>query len=186
MTIYTRGSRSFEMDTREFEELKSRLTGTELDKAKASALRKGSRILISETEKRLSRLVVKNKGGGPGRLTGSNYNGRRLKVATYKLYKNKKGGYKHATVSIRNKSTDFRTLFFEAGTKKRFTRKAYKVRKRRNNGGSSSQYYPSGMYRGRIKEGRYFRRAKQATEQRIFNVMGHYVNGHIIRQARKK
>lgn len=187
MIRYSRGKKTFTIDTSEFDRLKDRLTGEELRKATKSGLRKGSKILVSETKERFNRLIVKHKGKGKGRLSGYNDRGKLLPVATSKIYDRNKRFQPMATVSIRVRNrTDFRSLFFELGTGIRRNRNAYRAKRGLRNSGRYGRYYPSGMSRGRILEGRYFRRAQQSSERRVFNVMELAVNGHIIRQANKK
>lgn len=181
---YRRGRKVFQLDAEEFKGLVGRLTGEELRKSAKSGLRRSGKELVQETEKRFGRLVVKHKGKGKGRLTGLNYRGRKLPIATTKIYDKKKELQPMATVSIRNRRTDFRAQFFELGTKPRYTRKAYRAKGRLRN--RKSKDYPAGMYRGSIMAGRYFRRAQQASATRVFKIMGETINGHIIRQARNK
>lgn len=185
MISYTRGKRTFELDAHEFTQLKERLTGEELRRASKSGLRKSGKVLVGETERRFGRLVVKHKGKGKGSLTGLSHNGKRLPVATTKVFDKNKELQPMATVSIRNRRTDFRGQFFELGTAERKTRRAYKARRGLNNQ-KNGRYYPAGMSRGKIMEGRYFRRAQQASEQRVFDIMERTVNGHIVRMASKR
>lgn len=186
MVNYLRGKKSFQLDAKEFDALKKRLTGDELRRATKSGLRKAGRTLVSETERRFGRLVVKHKGKGKGRLSGLNHRGRVLKVASVKVFDNKKQLQPMATVSIRNRRTDYRAQFFELGTKRRYTKRPYKAKRGLRGSGRHGKYYPSGMYRGVIREGRYFRRAQQASERQVFTIMEQSINGHIIRQANKK
>lgn len=183
VTSYLRGSRSMTIDTSEFDRLKARLTGDELNKSAKSGLRKASRLLVAETERRFKHLVVKHKGQGKGALTGLSWRGRRKAVATNKIFDGKRGLQPMATVSIRNRRTDFRAHFFELGTKQRRTRKAYKVNR---GAGQKPRYYRAGLNRGKIMEGRYFRRAQQASQAEVFRIMRETINGHIIRQANRR
>ena len=60
-----------------------------------------------------------------------------------------------AVVSLRGRRTDFRALFFERGTKDRY----------------SKSRHGKSVYRGRIEGGHYFERAQQQTESSIFREM---------------
>lgn len=183
---YLRGSKLMSVDTTEFEVLKRRLTGEELRRASRSGLRRASKILVTETERRYKKLVVKHKGAGKGALGGLEHRGKVLPVATYRLFDSKRNTTPMATVSIRNRRTDFRAQFFELGTAERYTKRPYKAKRGLRNRGRNSRYYPSGMARGRILEGRYFRRAQQASSRRVFAVMTQAINGHIVRVANKR
>lgn len=186
MMRYARGKKTFELDTSEFDKLKDRLTGEELRRANRSGLRKAGKVLVTETEKRFSRLVVKHRGRGKGSLGGFSYKGKAMPVATTRVFDKRKDLQPMATVSIRNRRTDFRAQFFELGTQRRKTKRDYKAKRGLRHSGKRGKYYPAGMDRGRIIEGRYFRRAQQASERRVFDIMAQTVNGHIVRQANKK
>lgn len=66
-----------------------------------------------------------------------------------------------AVVSLRGRRTDFRALFFERGTKERYTKGKKDL----------FGFRGTGAYRGRIEGGHYFERAQQQTESSIFREM---------------
>lgn len=166
-------------DGRQFDVMVKNLTGAEMKKAITGTLRNGANILKRETERQFH---------GRVKLNG-------LRIS----YTNKKGKEvtkwkRLATVSIDKKEpsakvhimADFRTKFFEMGTKSRKTkgrkitgyywRGKRKFAKRSGKGGD----------RGRITAGWHFRRAQQLTERKIFESIDRQLSREIIKISKKK
>lgn len=175
-------------DGRQFDAMVKNLTGPEMKKAILGTLRSGANILRKETENQFHERV--------------NLDGQRLRLDGLKRkYTNKRGKEvtkwkRLATVSVDRKEpsakvhimADFRTKFFEMGTKNRRTKGHKNVgyyrlslggrlyRKRSGKGGD----------RGRITAGWHFRKAQQLTERKIFESIDRQLSRRIIRISKKK
>lgn len=166
-------------DSRQFDAMVKNLTGREMKKAIIGTLRSGANILKRETERQFHSRV--------------NINGLRIN------YTNKKGKEvtkwkRLATVSIDKKEpsakvhimADFRTKFFEMGTKNRKT-KGHKItgyywRGKRKYARRTGK----GGDRGRITAGWHFRKAQQLTERKIFENFDRQMSREIIKISKKK
>lgn len=166
-------------DGRQFDAMVKNLTGPEMKKAIIGTLRSGANILKRETERQFHSRV--------------NINGLRIN------YTNKKGKEvtkwkRLATVSIDKKEpsakvhimADFRTKFFERGTKNRKT-KGHKItgyywRGKRKYARRTGK----GGDRGRITAGWHFRKAQQLTERKIFENFDRQMSREIIKISKKK
>lgn len=114
-----------------------------------STLNKQSRKLLKATRANFMHLEGIKGDRAKRSLTGMGKD----KVGSSKTYV--KGRNPYAVVSLRGRRTDFRALFFERGTKDRY----------------SKSRHGKSVYRGRIEGGHYFERAQQQTESSIFREM---------------
>lgn len=137
------------IDTTGAQELLERLKPEHYKNVIRSTLNKQSRKLLKATRANFMHLEGIKGDRAKRSLTGMGKD----KVGGSKTYVN--GRNPKAVVSLRGRRTDFRALFFERGTKDRYSKS--------RNGKS--------VYRGRIEGGHYFERAQQQTESSIFREM---------------
>ncbi len=168
-------------DSRQFDAMVKNLTGPEMKKAILGTLRSGANILKKETEKQFHERV--NLDGL--RVKYTNRKGREVtkwnRLATVRVDRKEPSAKVHIMA-------DFRTKFFEMGTKNRRTKGHRNVgyyrlslggrlyRKRSGKGGD----------RGRIKPGWHFRKAQQLTERKIFESIDRQLSRRIINISKKK
>ena len=137
------------IDTTGAQELLERLKPEHYKSVIRSTLNKQSRKLLKATRANFMHLEGIKGDRAKRSLTGMGKD----KVGGSKTYV--KGRNPYAVVSLRGRRTDFRALFFERGTKDRY----------------SKSRHGKSVYRGRIEGGHYFERAQQQTESSIFREM---------------
>lgn len=137
------------IDTTGVQELLERLKPEHYKSVIRSTLNKQSRKLLKATRANFMHLEGIKGDRAKRSLTGMGKD----KVGGSKTYVN--GRNPKAVVSLRGRRTDFRALFFERGTKDRY----------------SKSRHGKSVYRGRIEGGHYFERAQQQTESSIFREM---------------
>lgn len=137
------------IDTTGAQELLERLKPEHYKSVIRSTLNKQSRKLLKATRANFMHLEGIKGDRAKRSLTGMGKD----KVGSSKTYV--KGRNPYAVVSLRGRRTDFRALFFERGTKDRY----------------SKSRHGKSVYRGRIEGGHYFERAQQQTESSIFREM---------------
>lgn len=137
------------IDTTGAQELLEQLKPEHYKSVIRSTLNKQSRKLLKATRANFMHLEGIKGDRAKRSLTGMGKD----KVGGSKAYVN--GRNPHAVVSLRGRRTDFRALFFERGTKDRY----------------SKSKHGKSVYRGRIEGGHYFERAQQQTESSIFREM---------------
>jgi len=137
------------IDTTGAQELLEQLKPEHYKSVIRSTLNKQSRKLLKATRANFMHLEGIKGDRAKRSLTGMGKD----KVGGSKTYVN--GRNPKAVVSLRGRRTDFRALFFERGTKDRYSKSRH---------GKSA-------YRGRIEGGHYFERAQQQTESSIFREM---------------
>lgn len=137
------------IDTTGAQELLERLKPEHYKSVIRSTLNKQSRKLLKATRANFMHLEGIKGDRAERSLTGMGKD----KVGGSKTYV--KGRNPYAVVSLRGRRTDFRALFFERGTKDRY----------------SKSRHGKSVYRGRIEGGHYFERAQQQTESSIFREM---------------
>lgn len=161
------------------------LTGKEVHSVLVSTVRKGARKLQKRAEENFGNLITKNQRG-KGSLTASTR--KYGKVATIKVFK--KTASPFATVSIVSKQADFRSKFFEKGTKlryreatplamRRYFKKKGRISKLRDRNRAT-------WATGQIIAGHYFSRAQKETEAQVFSEMRKDTEDIIKRIWRKK
>lgn len=134
------------IDTTGAQELLEQLKPEHYKSVIRSTLNKQSRKLLKATRANFMHLEGIKGDRAKRSLTGMGKD----KVGSSKTYV--KGRNPYAVVSLRGRRTDFRALFFERGTKDRY----------------SKSRHGKSVYRGRIEGGHYFERAQQQTESSIF------------------
>ena len=137
------------IDTTGAQELLERLKPEHYKSVIRSTLNKQSRKLLKATRANFMHLEGIKGDRAKRSLTGMGKD----KVGSSKTYV--KGRNPYAVLSLRGRRTDFRALFFERGTKDRY----------------SKSRHGKSVYRGRIEGGHYFERAQQQTESSIFREM---------------
>ena len=137
------------IDTAGAQELLEQLKPEHYKSVIRSTLNKQSRKLLKATRANFMHLEGIKGDRAKRSLTGMGKD----KVGSSKTYV--KGRNPYAVVSLRGRRTDFRALFFERGTKDRY----------------SKSRHGKSVYRGRIEGGHYFERAQQQTESSIFREM---------------
>ena len=137
------------IDTTGAQELLEQLKPEHYKSVIRSTLNKQSRKLLKATRANFMHLEGIKGDRAKRSLTGMGKD----KVGSSKAYV--KGRNPYAVVSLRGRRTDFRALFFERGTKDRY----------------SKSKHGKSVYRGRIEGGHYFERAQQQTESSIFREM---------------
>ena len=137
------------IDTTGAQELLEQLKPEHYKNVIRSTLNKQSRKLLKATRANFMHLEGIKGDRAKRSLTGMGKD----KVGSSKTYV--KGRNPYAVVSLRGRRTDFRALFFERGTKDRY----------------SKSRHGKSVYRGRIEGGHYFERAQQQTESSIFREM---------------
>lgn len=137
------------IDTTGAQELLEQLKPEHYKSVIRSTLNKQSRKLLKATRANFMHLEGIKGDRAKRSLTGMGKD----KVGSSKTYV--KGRNPYAVVSLRGRRTDFRALFFERGTKDRY----------------SKSRHGKSVYRGRIEGGHYFERAQQQTESSIFREM---------------
>lgn len=137
------------IDTTGAQELLEQLKPEHYKSVIRSTLNKQSRKLLKATRANFMHLEGIKGDRAKRSLTGMGKD----KVGGSKTYV--KGRNPYAVVSLRGRRTDFRALFFERGTKDRY----------------SKSKHGKSVYRGRIEGGHYFERAQQQTESSIFREM---------------
>lgn len=137
------------IDTAGAQELLEQLKPEHYKSVIRSTLNKQSRKLLKATRANFMHLEGVKGDRAKRSLTGMGKD----KVGSSKAYVN--GRNPKAVVSLRGRRTDFRALFFERGTKDRYT----------------DPKHGKSVYRGRIEGGHYFERAQQQTESSIFREM---------------
>lgn len=137
------------IDTAGAQELLEQLKPEHYKSVIRSTLNKQSRKLLKATRANFMHLEGIKGDRAKRSLTGMGKD----KVGSSKTYV--KGRNPYAVVSLRGRRTDFRALFFERGTKDRY----------------SKSKHGKSVYRGRIEGGHYFERAQQQTESSIFREM---------------
>lgn len=137
------------IDTTGAQELLEQLKPEHYKSVIRSTLNKQSRKLLKATRANFMHLEGIKGDRAKRSLTGMGKD----KVGGSKTYV--KGRNPYAVVSLRGRRTDFRALFFERGTKDRY----------------SKSRHGKSVYRGRIEGGHYFERAQQQTESSIFREM---------------
>ena len=137
------------IDTAGAQELLEQLKPEHYKNVIRSTLNKQSRKLLKATRANFMHLEGIKGDRAKRSLTGMGKD----KVGSSKAYV--KGRNPYAVVSLRGRRTDFRALFFERGTKDRY----------------SKSKHGKSVYRGRIEGGHYFERAQQQTESSIFREM---------------
>lgn len=143
------------IDTTGAQELLEQLKPEHYKNVIRSTLNKQSRKLLKATRANFMHLEGIKGDRAKRSLTGMGKD----KVGGSKTYVN--GRNPKAVVSLRGRRTDFRALFFERGTKERYTKGKKDL----------FGFRGTGAYRGRIEGGHYFERAQQQTESSIFREM---------------
>lgn len=135
-----------EVDDREVMAMFSEMSPKNRKRVLTSALRRSGNILVRQTKKNLR--TVTTKSGALKTRTPNRWNGRKMEQGV-KIKVKVDNKTKEAKIHLLG---DFRLKFFEVGTSDRYTRK-------------------KGAYRGRIEGYRFFKAAKEQTEQKIFGEM---------------
>lgn len=185
-------------DARDVEAALMRLNGKELKRAKRNTLAKASRILVSQTRKNAKQVFQ----ASPAVLEGVQYkvardaNSAKIHIMGNKKKQAKKFNKTNSSRTNRNKR-DYSKVdhtgrpyymyimnFFEKGTAERYSwvRKGQVGKFKRRELGITSKT----VYRGRIKDTRFFASAQTQTESRIFSEINTNLEREIVKIWRKK
>lgn len=146
------------LDDREFQELMKSVTAEPMRHRVAFGAKRALKPIVRQAEENFARLDRnKTAKGRKGAFRGG-YHGMKLPILVSKaFYKKTMNPFAVVTIRTRNGKTDFRGLFFEKGTRKRFVKDrvliAGRVRRRDNK---------QNGYRGVIVGGAYFGKAYDA------------------------